>query len=575
MPKKQLNIVHCPLCNDYSSKRLTNVEKHVALIHNTTLQCIWNALHNGPILCGCGCKQQTNWLGWNNGYANFIKGHNANIYSSYDEETANEISKKRSDKLRGRPGWALGLTKNSDQRIAKLAEAISNGRKQAFKEGNISSWSKGLTKETDERLSDISNKLKQQYKEGTKKQWHSGLSEKIDERIKLKNDNLRKRYKSRELVTWNKGKTKETDDRISKVWENRNPIKEYQNIRWTHEEIEKQLENNINISLEEIVNYRNEKTPALNVRCRGCNWIATVSLLFARNDICPICQPCSAGSAGQHEISDFITSLGYTIGRNVRGIIGRQELDIYVPAKLFAIEFNGLYYHNEAAGKDQHYHQLKTDRCAKVGIRLFHIFEDEWLNKREIISSMLRNALGCTLNKIHARKCKLVQLDNATKQKFFEENHLEGDTQSVVTFGLNYNNNIVAALSIRRPFHKTLSDNLEVGRYCTLINTCVVGGLSKLTVAAKTYAKQRGINKVLSYVDTRFSTGNGWKQSGWMFSRKTKERFWWTNSHKRFNRFKFKASSQRKMTELEVAAEANVVKIWGCCNLVFETLCDN
>lgn len=568
MAGKQLDVIMCPLCNEYSSKRITSVEKHVNNVHNTTLQLIWDNQNNGPTVCGCGCGQQTKWLNWKHGYAKFIKGHNANIYSVYDEKIAKEISEKRAEKLRGKKGWSAGLTKETDQRIANIATATATGRRLAFAEKKIAIWSKGLTKDNDERLLHVSTVLKQKFQNGTKTQWSSGLTEDVDQRLKTRNDNLRLKYTNGNLTTWNKGKTKVIDERIKKTWENRDPSMEYQHIRWTHEEIEKQLETNINISLEKIQNYRNDRSPALTIRCRNCNWSAVVSLLFAKSDRCPYCHPnCSNG---QREISDWITSLGFFVGNNVRGIIGRQELDIYVPAKMLAIEFNGLYYHNEAAGKDQHYHQTKTDKSLKLGIQLFHVFEDEWLLKRDIVKSMIRNKLGITKERIYARKCSIIELDNITKKTFFEENHIDGDTQSIVTFGLTYNNSIIAALSLRRPFHKIYNNCLEVGRFCSLKDTTVVGGLSKLTAIAKAYAKQQNINRIISYVDTRFGTGNGWKQSGWCVFQKTKERFWWTDKRQRFNRFKFKADKTNNISEFDVATKANVVKIWGCCNLIFE-----
>ena len=62
-----------------------------------------------------------------------------------------------------------------------------------------------------------------------------------------------------------------------------------------------------------------------------------------------------------------------------RQILGGQELDIYIPSKKLAIEFNGDYWHSTAF-KDIDYHQIKSINCIKKGIRLIHIFEHEWYN---------------------------------------------------------------------------------------------------------------------------------------------------------------------------------------------------
>ena len=61
----------------------------------------------------------------------------------------------------------------------------------------------------------------------------------------------------------------------------------------------------------------------------------------------------------------------------------KKQLDFYIPDKKLAIEFNGNYYHSVNAGKDPNYHLNKTQLCQEKGIRLIHIFEYEWLMKKE------------------------------------------------------------------------------------------------------------------------------------------------------------------------------------------------
>ena len=74
--------------------------------------------------------------------------------------------------------------------------------------------------------------------------------------------------------------------------------------------------------------------------------------------------------------------------QRVRNIIHPYELDIYIPSKKIAIEYNGLIWHSEKfKGKVFNYHLNKTENCEKIGIRLIHIFEDEWNEKKEIIKS--------------------------------------------------------------------------------------------------------------------------------------------------------------------------------------------
>lgn len=56
-----------------------------------------------------------------------------------------------------------------------------------------------------------------------------------------------------------------------------------------------------------------------------------------------------------------------------------QELDVYVPGRKLAFEYDGLYWHSEEAGRGRGYHLAKTEACEKAGIRLVHVLESEWI----------------------------------------------------------------------------------------------------------------------------------------------------------------------------------------------------
>jgi len=56
-----------------------------------------------------------------------------------------------------------------------------------------------------------------------------------------------------------------------------------------------------------------------------------------------------------------------------RSLIAPKELDIVIPSKGIAIEFNGLYWHSEASGKDRNYHLDKTKACEAKGYQSIHM----------------------------------------------------------------------------------------------------------------------------------------------------------------------------------------------------------
>ena len=61
----------------------------------------------------------------------------------------------------GGGGWNKGLTKETDERLAKASETM----KQSYKSGKAKVWCDGLTKETDERIAQYAKKISKTSKE--------------------------------------------------------------------------------------------------------------------------------------------------------------------------------------------------------------------------------------------------------------------------------------------------------------------------------------------------------------------------------------------------------------------------
>ena len=125
--------------------------------------------------------------------------------------------------------------------------------------------------------------------------------------------------------------------------------------------------------------------------------------------------------------------------KNSREIISPYELDIYIPEKKLAIEFNGNYWHSTKF-KDKQYHQDKTIACAKNGVRLIHVYEYEWNNDRtrKIIEEIIKKALQCEQDSTETVDVSDITIDNATKDDIDIIN-------TIVINKVNSNNKIICA----------------------------------------------------------------------------------------------------------------------------------
>lgn len=542
----------CPICNEtFIVSRLSQGQEH-AQLHGLTAEELWLKKHNiskAP-KCACGqCDQIANWVNWQKGYSKFILGHNTTVES--EENKIKRLNALRESFSSGKSiGWSKGLTKDSDIRVLERGKKSSIGRRKAFAQGSISIWSKGLTKKTDKRINLSAKKLAQKYADGELIPWAKGLTKNTDKRI----FNMAKKIS----ISHKKDGFMKKITSVNKL---------------TSDEIKQRVEDNLNLKFVDFEGEYNHFAKSLiTIQCKSCNatWNDTVSHLdYTR---CFNCDP--GGSKTQNDILYWIKTITTDeILLNNRKIIYPSELDIYIPSKSFAIEFNGLYWHN-ILRKSSIYHQQKSEKCFEKNINLFHVFEDEWRDKKDIVKSFISRKLDLIVTKIDVKSCTIKELSKLERKIFFEENHFDGDTGAQLSYGLIYENKIVSAISLKKPFNKKYNDYFEIVRICDLKNVIVNNGFSKLIDKAKEICLSLNKSHLMMYTDFRFgSEKDMWLSLGWNFDKTTSIKWWWTDFKNRFNRFKFREDKERNMTESQVVEEAKVVKIYGCSNMLFTMKC--
>lgn len=252
-------------------------------------------------------------------------------------------------------------------------------------------------------------------------------------------------------------------------------------------------------------------------------------------------RPGAFSSRPCQEVAAYIESLGFEVHLNVRSIIAPLELDIYVPSKNLAIEFNGLFFHSFrpeesswAARKGPDYHLAKTEACEQQGIHLFHIFEDSWSYKTEIVKSMLKSKLGVN-ERVFARKCSIVEVPFRVRKRFFEDNHIQGDSRCQICYGLEIGGRLVACMSFGKSrFNKKYQ--WELVRFAST-DVNVVGGFSKLLK----HFRSRHPGSIISYADRTHSQGTVYRTNGFELVSQTKGNFWYVDSRfsKRLHRAAF------------------------------------
>lgn len=350
--------------------------------------------------------------------------------------------------------------------------------------------------------------------------------------------------------------------------------------------LEKNRVKNINSKLKKFnkkyksLNIINDKGNYVILNCDICNndYEIDRSLLFYRFDnnlnCCTVCNSVNElRSIKEKELCDFIQSLGLEVDKSNRAVLDGKEIDILVSSKKIGFELNGLYYHSDLY-KDKDYHINKTKECEKKGIRLVHIFEDEWDFKKDIVKSRIKNILGLNENKIYARKCTIKNVSTKEKTKFLNDNHIQGTVGSKINYGLYYEDELVSIMTFGngRKIMNGLNYEWELLRFCNKINYSVIGGASKLL---KWFIKNNNPTNIVSYADIRWSDGNLYNVLGFDKINESKPNYFYVINKKREHRYKFRKDIlvsegfDENKSENEIMKERGINRIYDCGNLVY------
>jgi hypothetical protein len=273
-----------------------------------------------------------------------------------------------------------------------------------------------------------------------------------------------------------------------------------------------------------------------------------------------------------YEIIQTITDK--QIIQNDKKVISPYELDIYIPDLNFAIEFNGSYWHSEATIPHEEArvkHCNKTKLCENKGIRLFHIFENEWKSRSTQILNFIKTIVGSNAINIAARKCQLKIEDPIVNSKdFMDNNHIQGHTTAIKYFNLYYNDEIVASMSAAK-HHRQGQDakTIVLSRLCMKDGYNVQGGPSKLFKAFKQWSIENGYNRVLSWSDNCWTQGRIYNVLGFRLDIEFgPDYFYWSPIE---NRYYSKQSQKKSATgcpkeikEHEWCASKGLYRIWDC-----------
>jgi hypothetical protein len=283
---------------------------------------------------------------------------------------------------------------------------------------------------------------------------------------------------------------------------------------------------------------------------------------------CPQCSQNNRTSKGEEEVRAYIVALlgEDKVVSNSRELLGRLELDIFIPEKNIAVEFNGLYWHSEHAGKSKTYHYDKWKACDLLGVQLIQIWEDDWTHNRRLVEQMLEHKLGVSrAGKVFARQTTVTLVDKSTAFSFLEKNHIQGATEGSIRVGLLEGKELVALMLLKREV-KDERVTLNLVRYATSKN--VIGGFSKiLKHVVNTYPADR----IVTFSDNCISDGGLYLSNGFSLDEELPPDYKYLVRGRREHKFNYRLKRFRddpklkyheNLSETLLADMNNIPRIW-------------
>lgn len=198
------------------------------------------------------------------------------------------------------------------------------------------------------------------------------------------------------------------------------------------------------------------------------------------------------------------------------------------------------------------------------------VFEDEYVNHREIVLSKIRHLFKLDkLPKIMARKCLINTIKQNDARDFLNNNHIQGFVNSSIYLGAYYNNQLIAVMS----FIKEPGDKWNLSRFASDNNYICCGLGGKLF---DYFIRNYNFKSIKSFADKRWTYNtekNIYLDLGFKEVQNVMPDYRYFKSGEKVRHHKFNFRKQilhRKygldmnLTETEMVKQLGYNRIWDC-----------
>jgi hypothetical protein len=233
-------------------------------------------------------------------------------------------------------------------------------------------------------------------------------------------------------------------------------------------------------------------------------------------------------SKGEKKLSSYVKKItDCNVIENDRFLLRGKELDIYVPSKNIAFEYNGLYTHcykpNEKKPcliKGPEYHLIKTEKALENGVQLIQFFSSEWDYNNLICKSLVKRKL-LKNRQIHSKECQVKVIDKKLANEFLVRNSIFGSLEdNFISVGLYDKRSLIHLLCF-----KLIDNKWFVVRNESRMGVSVIGGFKTCLDEFRKFNS----GDLYCDIDRRFSDGKLLKSYGFVVASVIDPSYYYTN----------------------------------------------
>jgi hypothetical protein len=256
------------------------------------------------------------------------------------------------------------------------------------------------------------------------------------------------------------------------------------------------------------------------------------------------------------EIADSIRSMGYEVIEEYK--IQNRSYDLFIPSKDLLIEYSGLYWHSRPNSRSR---DLKKYRLARENHKqILNIYEDEFIQKKEIIMDIIRHKLGASkFTRLRSKDVRITRVDSNQVKAIYEKYHYLGPIKCKYNYAIQYNDQVIGSISFRKPTRPNKNHEYELSRMVMDPEFLVFGIWHK---ALKCFIDDVDPTSIVSYSDNRLFSGSIYEKLGFKYDLEIRPDYFWCKGNKRYHKSALRKPKGATETESQIRSKEGYCKIW-------------